>query len=250
MRNIFLKVAYLGTDYYGSQLQDKPGVSEPTVQAALETALQKLFKRKVRPTFSSRTDRGVHALAQGVSFKIESPVPLANIKRALNVYLPPDIRVLAVKQVPLDFHARFSAKDKTYRYIIVNSQYPDVLMHERAWYVQYRRLDVNLMKKAAAKLVGKKDFKVLAKEAKKYHDTRRNMLSIKVKKRGRFIYIDLKARGFLHNMARNIVALLVECGSKRIKPTQIPAILAGKAQYHPRPAPPGGLYLQQINYKI
>jgi tRNA pseudouridine38-40 synthase len=248
MKNIFLKVAYLGTDYFGFQLQAKAGVKEITVQEVLETALEKLFKQKIRIVYSSRTDRGVHACAQGVNFKVDSPVPLENIRRALNIFLPPDIRILQAKFVSWDFHSRFDARAKTYRYIILNSKDADVFWHDRAWHVE-RKLDVGLMKKAAAKLAGKKDFKVLAKKAGKYHDCRRRVFSIGFKNRGgRFIYIDLRAQGFLYNMARNIVALLVECGLKRISPVRIPAILAAKAQYHPRPAPSGGLYLMKIEY--
>jgi tRNA pseudouridine38-40 synthase len=248
MKNIFMEVEYVGTNYFGFQLQDKKGSHEITVQEVLETALERLFKQKVRPIYSSRTDKGVHAKCQGVNIRLDTNVPFDNIKRALNIYLPLDVRVKKVKQVPLDFHSRLNARYKTYRYVIINSKEPSVFQCNSSWHIN-RHLNIQKMRQAAVKLVGCRDFGVLAKEAAHYKDCTRNLMAIKICKKGRIINIDVTADGFLRNMVRNIVALLVKAGLDLLKSDQIPLILAKKTAYCNRPAPAAGLFLWKIKYK-
>ena len=118
MNNIFFEVEYVGTHYFGFQVQNKKDSSEVTVQQKLEEALHRLLNQPIRIIYASRTDRGVHAKAQGVNFHSDTTIHPTNIVRALNAFLPEDIRVKKARYVASDFHARFSARSKIYRYII------------------------------------------------------------------------------------------------------------------------------------
>ena len=118
-KNIFLEIEYLGTGYFGFQIQAHESRSEVTVQGLIEKAIEKLFKQKVRIIYAGRTDRGVHAKGQAVNFIVDTSIPLNNIKAALNTLLPSDIRIKRLKEVSLDFHARFWAKSKLYEYMIL-----------------------------------------------------------------------------------------------------------------------------------
>jgi tRNA pseudouridine38-40 synthase len=247
LKNIFLIVEYVGTNYFGFQLQEKPKVYEPTIQLKIEEALAKLFKKDIRITYSSRTDRGVHAYGQAINFKVESNIPLLNIKRALNIYLPPDIRVKSVKIVPLDFHSRFSAKSKLYRYIIFNSPEPSAFEHDFSWHIN-RPLDIKAMAKAAKYLIGKKDFGVFAKDAGSYHDCVRQVKKIQIRERGKKVVIEIEANGFLRYMVRNIAAYFGEVGLGRISASKTKQILAKDIFYRNKPAPSAGLYLVKVYY--
>jgi len=246
-KNIFLKIEYLGTHYFGFQLQDKTGKREISVQQVIEGALRRLFKQNIRITYSSRTDRGVHAHGQVINFKIDTTIPLKSIKNALNVFLPDDVRVKTARRVPLDFHARFWAKSKIYRYVILNKNEPTVFRQNLSWHIA-KPIDCNAMRKIAEKIIGKKDFSLFAKEEKSYESCVREVKAIDVRKRGSLVYVDIEASGFLRNMARNIVSFLVLAGSKKISFEEALAVLSRKKQYHNKPAPACGLYLMKVKY--
>ena len=233
-KNIFLEVEYLGTNYFGFQVQKGKAAFEPTVQGVLEEALEKLFKKKIRIAYAGRTDRGVHANAQAVNFKVSSGIPLKNIKTALNTFLPQDVRINRVKTVPLDFHARFSAKSKIYRYLIYNHKQPSVFLKDFSWHLP-EKLDLKAMEKEAKKLFGRRDFSGFAKEAKAYKHCIRDLKTITIKKKGKFVQIDIEADGFLRSMARNIVSFLVGVSDK-------------KNPYRRKPAQACGLYLYRVKY--
>ena len=233
--------------YFGFQIQQKKNKSEITVQSVLEKALKDLFKENIRIAASGRTDRGVHAKAQVVNFKVETKIPLNNIKKALNSFLPSDIRIRKIKKVPLGFHARFSAKSKVYRYIILNSKEFSVFSKDFTWQLD-SNLDLGRMKKAAKKLVGRKDFSVFAKQASAYKDCHRFLRNISIRKSKNHILIDMEAEGFLRCMARNIVSFLVKVGECKIKPADTLAILKKKTPYINKPAPASGLYLYKVKY--
>lgn len=245
--NIFLEIEYVGTNYFGFQIQEKKDKSEITVQEVLEKALENLLREKVRITYSSRTDKGVHARAQAVNFTTDRDIPLSNIKRALNSFLPYDVRVRKVKRVPEQFHSRFWVKSKVYRYIISNKKESSVFWHNFSWHID-KVLNIDYMLAAAAKLVGKHDFSVFAKDAKKYKTCVREIKNISIKKRGGFIYIDIEADGFLRGMARNIVFFLVKAGKQGININDIRAILHKQVSYVNKPAPACGLYLLKVQY--
>ncbi|MDD5583523.1 MAG: tRNA pseudouridine(38-40) synthase TruA [Candidatus Omnitrophica bacterium] len=247
VKNILLRVEYLGTQYFGFQIQNKKGKHEVSIQACLEEALKKLFKRTIRVIYSSRTDREVHAFDQAVNFTIDTAIPCKSIRKALNAFLPDDIRVKSAQIVAADFHARFWAKAKIYRYIILNRKEPSVFWTDRAWHIQ-EALDAVAMGKAAALVCGTHDFSLFAKEAKNYTDATREVKNISLKKKNSFIHIDIEANGFLRNMARNIVAFLVKVGQGKIELPQVSKILEGKAPYSNKPAPGCGLYLLKVKY--
>lgn len=248
MKNVLLQIEYVGTRYFGFQAQKKPGVHEPTVQAVIERALAKLFGEAVAIVYASRTDRGVHAKAQAVSFKIDSAIPCANIKRALNIILPIDIRVKTVKIVPVKFHARFSAASKTYRYLIRNTKEPSVFYYDRAWHIS-EKLDIDAMRRVSRLLIGKHDFKLFAKSPAKYHTCVRHIMRVDIKRRGSIIGIDIEAAGFLRAMARSMVYFLVQAGLKRMSIDQARALCAQKITYHPEPAPAHGLCLEKVVFR-
>jgi len=243
-KNILLKLEYAGGNYFGFQIQRK---GQATIQGVLEKALAKLFREKIRVAASGRTDRGVHARAQVVNFKVTTKIPLPNIKAALNTFLPQDIRIRKVKLVPDSFHARFSVKSKVYRYTILNKKEFSVFWHNLTWQIK-DNLDIKLMRKASGKIKGRRDFSVFAKEVKKYKDCVRDIKDISIKKRGGFIQIDIEANGFLRWMVRNIVSFLVRIASKNLPLREIPLILAKKTSYTNKPAPASGLCLHKVIY--
>jgi len=148
-----LTVAYRGSDFYGWQRQDP----NPTVQLALETALKKIFGKSFHVAGSGRTDRGVHALGQVASCQVPATHPPETLLRALNFHLPPGVRVLSVQKAAAKFHARFSAKGKTYLYRIVNEPFFHPMEISRAWHVP-RPLNLQAVRLAARLFVGKHDF--------------------------------------------------------------------------------------------
>lgn len=246
-KNIFLEIEYIGTNYFGFQIQNKKGKREITVQSAVEKALARLFGQKIRITFAGRTDKGVHAKGQVVNFKVNTKIPLKSIKKALNAFLPSAIRVKKIKRVPWDYHSRFWAKSKIYRYIINNKKEPSVFWKDFSWHIS-DFLDIESMQRASRSLIGKKDFSLFAKGAREYRNCIRILKNISIKKRGGFIYIDIEADGFLRNMARNIVSFLVKIGRGKIAPEEIKPLLQGDIPYINKPAPAQGLYLYKVKY--
>jgi tRNA pseudouridine38-40 synthase len=259
LRNIVLELSYDGTHYFGWQIQSKKkgggakpasprrNQSQKTVQGELETALAKLFGSFLRVTYAGRTDRGVHARCQIVNFPIETRIPLPKIKKALNAFLPQDIRIEKIKVADLQFHARFDATSKVYRYTILNARKPDIFYRNYTWFFP-EKLDITGMTKIAGMLIGYRDCSIFAKEAHRYKDVYRTIQAITIKKRGSRIYIDIEAAGFLRNMARNIVAFLVLGGTGKLTLTQAKKILTKKIHYLKKPAPPQGLCLYKVSY--
>lgn len=244
-QNIFLEIEYDGTNYFGFQIQ--PGKGFTTVQEVLEEALKKLFQEKIRVFSSGRTDRGVHAKAHPLNFITGKKIPLMKIKKALNSFLPSDVRVRKAKKVSLDFHSRFWAESKIYRYLILNQKEPSVFWRNFSWHFS-GNLNLSLMRRAALKVTGKKNFSFLAKDAGKYESCVRNLKKITIQKKKGFIYIDLEANGFLRQMARNIVFLLTQVGAGRIDSAGIDDFFSGKRDNTKCPAPAQGLYLYKVKY--
>lgn len=247
MRNIFIEIEYLGTNYFGFQIQSKKDKKEITIQGVIEDAIYKLLGERIRIVYAGRTDRGVHAKSQGINFKTTSKISIDNIKKALNSLLPKDIRIKKIKEVALSFHSRFWVNSKVYRYIILNAPEPSVFWNSLSWHLE-EKLDIDLMKKAASKIEGKRDFYCFAKDASHYKDCIRNVMSISIKKKGLFIYIDVKGDGFLRGMVRNITAELVKVALKQMPISDIPKIIKRKIPHANKPAPAYGLYLKKLNY--
>ncbi len=244
MRTIKLTIAYDGTAYNGWQVQ-KNG---RTVQQELEKAVMKVFKKKHRVYGASRTDAGVHARAQAAHFKAPPGVPLERIPRALNAVLPESIAVTRAEEAPPDFHSRFDAKSKRYRYYILNSRCRDPFSEKYSWRVPYR-LDVPLMRKEAAVLKGKHDFKSFQARDKRERPSVRTIFDIGITKRKSSLVIDIEGDGFLYNMVRNIVGTLVEVGRGYFPPGSMRKILENRDRTTAGlTAPAKGLFLEEVKY--
>jgi len=242
-----LEVEYVGTRYFGFQIQNKHSAREITVQEVIEKALKRLFNQNIRIDYTSRTDTGVHARAQGVSFAVDTKIPLPNIKRALNSFLPYDVKIKKIKAYPENWRVRYAVKSKIYRYAIYNAKEQSVFDYDFSWHI-IAPLSVTAMKKAAIIVKGKKDFSLFAKDAKHYENPVRYVKAIKIFKKGAFIYIDIEANGFLRNMARNIVSFLELAGSGKMALKQVKDILLKKTPYANKPAPAKGLCLMKVYY--
>ena len=247
MRNIRLTIEYDGTRFSGWQTQ-LAGKKIKTVQEEIENAAKKLFGKNITLTGAGRTDSGVHAEAQAANFKIDSALPLCNIKRGLNSYLPRDIAILSADDAKPNFHARFDAKEKLYRYTIINRKVRSPLLKRYAALISYD-LDIDAMKKAARYLVGKKDFKSFQASDRKAKDSVRTIKRIDVIDKPPLIDIYIQADGFLYNMVRNIVGTLIDVGRGRIMPEDVKAILSRR--HRPaagQTAPAKGLCLMKVIY--
>lgn len=243
VKNILLEIEYDGTNYFGWQIQK----DKITVQGKIKEAIEKLFHKKIKLFYAGRTDRGVHAKAQIANFFVNTSLSLQSIFKALNSFLPQDIRIKKVKEVPLNFFAH-KASSKIYRYLILNTQKPSVFWRHYSWHIG-DSLDIEKMKGVAERLIGYKDFSIFAKEVKRYKNTYRNLKRISIKKRGNFIYIDIEANGFLRGMARGIVYFLVEVGKEKITLQQAEEIIKKKIPYNKKLAPSSGLYLYKVKYE-
>lgn len=261
MRNIKLTIAYDGTNYAGWQVQKVKSKAPArggsafggknqklkTVQETIEKALEKILQEKVKLTASGRTDSGVHAIGQVANFKTDSRLFPDNIQKALNSCLPKDIVVKKVEDVALEFHARYNATSKSYRYTILNSRFRSPFDRHYAAFIPYS-LDIQSMQDAAVHLVGRHDFRSFQAKAGESNSTR-TIKSLSVKKRGRFIYIDIEADGFLYNMVRNIVGTLIEVGRGKLGANDVMKILKAKKRSLAGPtAPPEGLCLVKVRY--
>ncbi len=244
-----LTIAYDGTRFAGWQVQ-KSGIG---VQQHVEEALQKLFNGVDRIHSSSRTDAGVHAL--GMVAHVEIPaanfrMPVAKLALAINAHLPEEIRVVEAKKCPADFHARFDAAGKQYRYHVWNHIAMNPLLRHQAWQVP-KPLNLAQMRAAAALFIGKHDFKSLA-ATRSYEPTStvRTLRRCEIKKSGYLLTFIIEGDGFLYKMCRGIVGTLVQVGQGKIPPAEITAILAGKNRtLAGMTAPACGLVLQKVFYK-
>ncbi len=246
MRNIKLILEYDGTNYHGWQRQT--GSGKPTIQEALEHALKELVQEEIDIYSSGRTDAGVHALGHVANFKTSATIPAAAWAPALNRLLPADIRVLASDDVALDFHARYSALGKTYRYCILRRRQPTALYRNYAWHINVP-LNITSMRQGLAFLVGRQDFSAFRGSGCTAKSPVRTIKSAGIKKRGDFIELWIEADAFLRYMVRNIIGTLVEVGLGRFSPEDVKRILESRDRTEAgRTAPSRGLYLVNVTY--
>ena len=243
-----LTIAFDGSAYAGWQVQ-KTGTA---VQEKIEAALARLFPSSPRLHGSSRTDAGVHALGLVAHFDLpraEWRMPVRKLVIALNAWLPPDIRVSDARRVRPDFHARFSAVSKQYRYFVWNHAAMNPLLRFTAWHVP-RPLDLAAMQNAASRFVGKHDFQALsANPGYKRPCMRRTVTRCEVRKRGSLLTFLLEADGFLYKMCRGIVGTLVQVGLGRFQPSEVNQILAARDRRRAgMTAPAHGLVLWKVRY--
>jgi tRNA pseudouridine38-40 synthase len=235
-RNIRLTVEYDGTGFFGWQTQNTDNIVIPakaglkhvrTVQEEIEKAADKLFGKKIRLIGSGRTDSGVHAEAQIANFKVKSTLPLSNIQKGLNRYLPDDVAIISAEDADPDFHARFDAREKLYRYTILNRKTRSPLLKRYAALVCYD-LNIDAMKEAAAHLIGRHDFKSFQAADKKERSSVRTIKKLDVIDKFPVIEIYVQADGFLYNMVRNIAGTLIDAGRGKIPPGEVKNILSKK----------------------
>jgi len=218
---VALGLEYEGTNYLGFQKQKS---TKQTIQGLLEVGLKKVANQQIKSFCSGRTDSGVHALMQVIHFETNSSRREDEWVRGVNSYLPHDIRVLWSKEVEDKFHARFSAVERSYRYIIRNCDVPSALWSKRSLYVP-KELDHQAMNRASKYLIGEHDFSSFRGSGCQSKTPIRHMKNIEIKKKKDLILIDLKANAFLLHMVRVIVGTLIMVGKKEIRPLDVKKIL-------------------------
>ncbi|MFH0839977.1 MAG: tRNA pseudouridine(38-40) synthase TruA [Candidatus Omnitrophota bacterium] len=258
MRNIKLTIEYDGTNYNGWQIQHKDQKRKSgrvkTIQGVLEGALFNLLGERVRLISSSRTDSGVHAEGHAANFKTSTRMKPAQIKSALNSFLPADISVKKAEEVSLDFNSQYDSKSKTYRYLICNNDYISPFIKKYAYHFR-RPLDIRLMKKEAAALLGRHDFRAFMSSSKNTDgEPRQNCVKtitrLDIRSKSGLIKIVIEADGFLYNMARNIVGTLIEAGRGRFSPGSAKRILKSKDRRLAGPTVPAkGLWLEMVKFR-
>ncbi len=244
MRNIQLTLAYDGTDFHGWQRQ--PGLR--TIQQVLEDALEQLTCAPTSTTASSRTDSGVHALAQSVHFLTVSRHSPETMVRALNALLPLDVRVVDCRERPQAFHATLDARSKRYRYSIDNGLVASPFQRRYSWYVR-RPLDAAVMTAASAALLGRHDFHSFETDWPNRTSSVRTILDLRVERAGPSVTIEVEADGFLYNMVRSIAGTLVWVGYGKRPPEWVAQVLKAENRIEAGPtAPPQGLFLIAVRY--
>ena len=248
LRRIRLTIAYDGTDYHGWQVQ--PGL--PTIQGILEAAFDDIEKRPVKVEGSGRTDAGVHALAQVAAVSIKNPIPVANLKKALNRLLPRDIRVLEAREAAPDFHPRYDATSKTYEYRIWRGE---VLPPFELRWTHHHPYPANIdaFVTTAPLFEGEHDFSAFA--AADDSDVRgrskvRTIFSSRAEQTGDLLIYRVNGSGFLKHMVRNIVGTLLEAAKGNADPARVRLLLSAPAGVKANPmAPACGLRLVRVFYQ-
>ncbi|HZQ69118.1 MAG TPA: tRNA pseudouridine(38-40) synthase TruA [Terriglobales bacterium] len=250
MRNLKLVLAYDGSEFSGWQVQ--PGA--PTIQGTLASVIGRLTGEKVLPQGSGRTDAGVHALGQVATFATDSHIPTQNFLTALNDLLPASIRVLEVAEAPLEFHARKSARGKTYRYRMYRESVCPPFLARYVWHYPYP-LQEESMREAAAQVSGQHDFTSFAAvdpergRAEEEASNLREIFSSAWQREGDEFVYTVHGSGFLHHMVRNLVGTFVLVGKGTLQPADIGRILEARNRSAAgATAPASGLFLVNVDY--
>jgi len=239
----------LGLEYDGRPFkgwQSQP--DQPTVQDAMQSALSQIAGEAVSVTAAGRTDTGVHALEQVVHFEASAERPLGAWVRGGNALLPQGIAVLWVHPVAPEFHARFSAEMRSYRYLLLNRPVrPAIQAGKVGWF--HTPLDLAAMQIAARYLLGEHDFSAFRSAECQAKSPVKRMHKLEISRRGDLIEFNLTANAFLHHMVRNIVGCLVYVGKGKYSPDWLAEILADRNRARAAPTfMPDGLYLRRIDY--
>jgi len=249
-RNLKLILSYDGTDFSGWQVQP----NAVTIQGLLSSAIGRLTAENVLPQGSGRTDAGVHALAQVATFSTNSPIPADNFVKAMNDILPSAIRVLEVAEMPADFHARKSARAKTYRYRIYREPICPPFLARYVWHFPYP-LEENAMTKAAGVVEGEHDFTSFAAvdpergQENGEVSNLRTIFSSRCERQGGELVYTVRGTGFLHHMVRNLVGTLILVGKGTLQPSDVQHILEARDRTAAgATAPARGLFLVNVEY--
>lgn len=250
MRNLKVTLSYDGTEFAGWQVQ----TDAKTVQGTLASAIGRLTGEKVLPQGSGRTDAGVHAQAQVMTFVTSSSVPTENFVKALNDILPVSIRVLEAVEMPEGFHARHSARAKTYRYRIYREAICPPFLARYVWHYPYP-LDEGVMMLAGGLVVGEKDFTSFAAvDPERGRDGEavsnvRTIFSSSWERSGEELVYTVRGSGFLHHMVRNLVGTFILVGRGTLSAEDVTRILEARDRSAAgATAPSGGLYLVGVEY--
>ncbi len=243
-RRLAIGIEYDGTAYNGWQIQPHA----PSIQAALNQAVAAVADEAVEVVGAGRTDTGVHASAQIAHFDTAADRTERSWLLGINSNLPADINVHWVRPVPVDFHARFAARSRSYRYLILNAPVRSALCRHRAWWV-LKPLDAARMHAAAQVLVGEHDFSSFRAAACQASSPVRTVTEIRVSRHDDFIAISCSANAFLHHMVRNLAGSLVRIGSGEAEPDWLATVLEARdRKVSGMTAPAGGLTLTDVRY--
>jgi tRNA pseudouridine38-40 synthase len=247
LRTLKFILEYDGTNYVGWQRQP----TGTSIQGLLEDALAPFEGERVTVHGAGRTDAGAHALAQCASISLTATHDVETLQRALNVVLPPDVRIRAIEEMPQDFHARFDAVGKVYEYRIVNAPFVSAFLHRYALHVP-QHLDLDAMRAAAEPLAGTHDFSAFQGIGSIVDDRERTIHAIEWQPGGgvdRPLALRVTGNGFLRHMVRNIVGTVVEVGLGRWPPSRVADVLGGRDRSKAGPtAPAAGLFLVRVLY--
>ena len=245
MQNYKLILCYDGTKYRGWQ---KQGNTSQTIQGKTEALLSRALDQNIEVAGSGRTDAGVHAYRQVCSFRAETDKSCEEILALLREYLPEDVGAVSLEKAPERFHARLSAKQKTYMYRIWNSSAPCIF--ERKYvYAEPRPLDLDAMRRAAAAMCGEHDFSAFSSGKKTGRAATRTVYSIDIERAGNEVRLTFTGNGFLYNMVRIMTGTLLEVGLGERSPEKIEGILSSQNRINAGfTAPPQGLFLWNVEY--
>ena len=245
MSRVRLTLEYDGTDFAGFQTQGK---GERTVQGELEAALTQLTRTQIRVHGAGRTDAGVHALGQVAHFDVDWKISEDKIAGALSAYLPRDMSVRKVEQVEQEFHARFSATSRTYRYAILNRPQPSALLTRYVWHLT-KPLDVEGMREAGRILCGAHDFATFGQPTAPGYSTVRVVEKIAVRSLGPCLLITVRGNAFLRQMVRSVVGTLAQVGQGKLSVSAVKELLeVCDRRACPPIAPARGLCLVKVSY--
>jgi tRNA pseudouridine38-40 synthase len=239
-----LVIEYDGTEYHGWQIQP----NGRSIQAALQEAVARLTGETTSVVAAGRTDAGVHARAQVISFSLQRTAAPEMLVRGLNALTPPDICIQSAETVADDFHPCRAARSRIYIYRIWNARWLSPFWRRYAWHVRYR-LDDERMRNGAAQLLGEHDFSSFRAAGCQAKHAVRRVLRSEIERSGDLLLYTIEANGFLRHMVRNIVGTLVEVGAESRPADALPKLLAARDRTQAGPtAPACGLCLAQVNY--
>lgn len=249
-KNIRLTIAYNGNMFSGWQRQK----NEDSIQEAIEKALKKIIGEDIKVIGCGRTDSKVHAISYTANFQTASHLAPEQIEKALNSLLPTDIHIKKTEVASSEFHSRYSAKKKTYRYLIICGQKSPFLQNF-AYYIR-DTLNIDYMKKATEHFLGEHDFSAFQAAGSNILNSKRKIYRIVVREEKftidselKIISIEITANGFLYKMARNIVGTLIYVGLGKLSVKKVAGLIASRDRRQAPPtAPPEGLYLKKVVY--
>lgn len=240
-----MEIAYDGSRYQGWQ---RLGNTDMTIQGKIEGVLSRYMETSMEIDGSGRTDAGVHALCQTASFESEEKLDIEKILKYFLRYLPEDIQIRNISLEDSNFHGRYSVKAKTYRYDIDNNHCRDIFRRKYRWHID-EKIDLEKMRKASEIFVGSHDFTAFTTVKSKKKSKVRNIRALEINEEKGILDIRIEADGFLHNMVRKIVGVLVEAGLGKMTFGEVERILYEKDRAAiPYMAPAHGLFLENVEY--